>query len=360
MINPHVHCRDWEQAYKGQTIAHALTVAERTGVSAIIDPLNTNPSTSKFELVEKRLADAEKVKSRVFYGCLPVLTSNPNQIKEMVKTTRTFAFAQRTLNNSAVVGLKVFTDVFSDEELGTIMHTLVDENYSGVLVCHCEDKEKFKSQLWDPQNPISHSWARPEEAETAAIRKMVSLYSYMGFEGRLHIYHVSTPESLNVITQAKDRGIPITSEVTPHHCLLAAEDIPAGLEGLLFKVNPPLRPRKSQRQMLDLLKSGYLDSIGSDCAAHTAAEKTGKTFDAKGNPQYASGFPGQPFYPIFINYLKSEGFGNEQLHRLTHTNIERIFGIHVSPFGINQDLGLHKEYEVDVYKTIREKFAGIT
>lgn len=353
MINPHVHCRDWNQAYKGQTIAHALDVAEKTGVSAIIDPLNTNPPTSSFGVVEKRLTDAEKVKSRVFYGCLPVLTSDPDQIKDMILAANTFS--PGNLEWAAVVGLKLFTDVFSDEELQRIMRTLVNEDFRGVLVCHCEDREKFKSQLWDTQNPASHSWARPEEAEVSGILKMISLCPYMGFKGRLHIYHVSTPDSVDVIRRAKDSGIRITSELTPHHCLLSLEDIPADSNGLLFKVNPPLRPRSMQRQMLPLLKAGYIDSIGSDCAAHTLAEKTGKVLDAKGQPVYMSGFPGQPFYPHFINYLRKEGFKEEQLHMLTHTNIERIFGIQIPLSDRKPDLDLHKEYEVDVYKGVREK-----
>lgn len=353
MINPHVHCRDWNQAYKGQTIAHALDVAEKTGVSAIIDPLNTNPSTSSFGVVEKRLTDAEKVKSRVFYGCLPVLTSSPDQIKEMVKAAR--AFRPKNLENSAVVGLKLFTDSFSDEELQRIIQTLANEDFNRILVCHCEDRNKFKPQLWDPQNPASHSLARPEEAEVSAIQKIISLCLYTRFKGRLHIYHVSTPDSVDVIRRAKDNGIKITSELTPHHCLLAVEDIPTGLEGLLFKVNPPLRPRSIQRQMLPLLKAGYISCIGSDCAPHTFDEKTGKVLDAKGNSQYMSGFPGQPFYPHFINYLRKEGFGEKQLHRLTHINIERIFGIQIPSSDRKPDLNLHKEYEVDVYRKIRGK-----
>jgi len=352
MINPHVHCRDWAQSYK-ETIAHALSVAERTGVSAIIDPLNTDPSTSSLEVVEKRLIDAEKVKSRVFYGCLPVLTSSPDQIKEMLKATR--AFQAKNLENSAVVGLKLFTDSFSDEELQTIMQTLANEDFDRTLVCHCEDKNKFKPHLWNPQNPSSHSLARPEEAEVSAIQKIISLYSYTRFKGRLHIYHVSTPDSVDVIKHAKDNRIKITSELTPHHCLLAVEDIPAGLEGLLFKVNPPLRPRSIQRQMLPLLKAGYISCIGSDCAAHTFNEKTGKALDTKGNPQYMSGFPGQPFYPHFIDYLRKKGFGEEQLHKLTHANIEKIFGIQVPSSDKKPDLNLHKEYEVDVYENIRGK-----
>lgn len=70
MIDSHVHCRDWNQKHK-ESIDHALSVAERVGLSGII--------------VAKRLSDAEKADSNLFYGCLPVLTSEPEQIKGMVK-----------------------------------------------------------------------------------------------------------------------------------------------------------------------------------------------------------------------------------------------------------------------------------
>jgi dihydroorotase-like cyclic amidohydrolase len=76
MIDPHVHCRDWGQSYK-ETIAHALSVAERVGLSGIFDMPNTSPPINSRALIEKRLSDARGVSSPVFYGIYAYSTPFP-------------------------------------------------------------------------------------------------------------------------------------------------------------------------------------------------------------------------------------------------------------------------------------------
>jgi len=351
MIDPHVHCRDWTQGHK-ETIAHALSVAERTGLSGIFDMPNTNPPITSRELVEKRLNDAGKVNSPVFYGLYVGITSTPSQIREAVNLW--IEFFPKKEEKTGVVGLKMFAGhsvgnlgIIKEEEQRRVYDTLVKEGYFGVLAVHCEKEFLLKSDLWDPSSPASHSYARPPEAEVKSIEDQIQFAMDYQFKGRLHIVHTSFPTSVELIDNARKQGvIKVSCGLTPHHCCLDYESIPKSPEGLLYKVNPPLRDRSSVKGMLDLLKEGKIDWIETDHAPHTLKEKLEKP--------YMSGFPGLPHYPHFINFLRKEGFSNEQIRDLTHNNICNIFEFNLPESGKNPNLGLDTEYEVDVYKEKRQ------
>jgi dihydroorotase len=340
MIDPHVHCRDWDQKYK-ETIAHALDVAERAGISGIFDMPNTCPQMTSRQLVERRLADADKVGSPVFYGLYMGLTSSPSQVCSAVWTWRELF--------PRVVGLKMFAGesvgnlgITNLDEQRLVYETLAGEGYDGVLAVHCERKDLMKTSLWNPSDPKSHSFVRTIEAEVQAVKDQIEFARRYKFNGVLHIAHVSVPESVELIEGARKRGgINISCGLTPHHCCLNYESMPNSQEGLLFKVNPPLRDRNSAETMLQLLKDGKINWIETDHAPHTLAEKLG-------NP-YMSGFPGLPFYPHFIKYLGAQGFSEGQVRQLTHNNILNTFGFKIRELEREPDLNLHGEYEVDVY-----------
>ena len=355
MIDPHVHCRDWTQSHK-ETIEHALSVAERIGLSGIFDMPNTSPPITSRELIEKRLADADKVNSPVFYGIYAGLTSDKNQIKEVIKAWKELF--------PKVVGLKMFTvksgpsnlEVSKEDKQRLVYQTLAEEGYEGVLAVHCEKESLLKPGLWNPENPKSHSYARPPKSETRSIEDQLIFAADSEFRGKLHIAHVSVPESVELIEVSQRWSkVKVTCGVTPHHCLLNYESIPASQERLLYKVNPPLRGEKASKRMLELLREGKVDWIETDHAPHTLKEKRGEAFDEKGNPQYMSGFPGLPFYPRFLDFLRENGFSSEQIRNLTHDNIISTFGFNLPERNIIPNKSLHKEYEVDVYKNTRGK-----
>lgn len=348
MIDPHVHCRDWSQSYK-ETIEHALSVAERIGLSGIFDMPNTSPPINSRELVEKRLRDAEKVGSKVFYGLYVGLTSNPEQIKEAVRAWR--ALFPKSRDKVGVIGLKMFAGhsvgnlgIIKEEEQKLVYQTLAEENFDGVLAVHCEKESLLKKDLWNPLKPRTHSYARPPEAEVESVRDQINFASEFNFKGNLHILHVSVPESVLLVDEARGR-IKISCGLTPHHCLLNYDLIPESEEGILCKVNPPLRSQEDAEQMLAFLKQGKIDWIETDHAPHVLKDKL---------QEFMSGFPGLPFYPHFLSYLKKDGFTEEQIKNLTHENICKIFNLKLVELDIEPDLNLHNEYEVDVYKEARK------
>ncbi|HLL68436.1 MAG TPA: dihydroorotase [Micromonosporaceae bacterium] len=109
----------------------------------------------------------------------------------------------------------------------------------------------------------------PAAAEEAIIARDALLAGHVG--GRLHICHVSTAGSVEILRWAKGRGVRITAEVTPHHLLLTDERA-TGYDPV-FKVNPPLRESADARALCDALVEGVIDVVATDHAPHTVEDK---------------------------------------------------------------------------------------
>lgn len=110
---------------------------------------------------------------------------------------------------------------------------------------------------------------RPSAAEDIAVARDILLAEYTG--SAVHIAHISTKGSVELIRQAKRRGVAVTAEVTPHHLTLTDEAV-IGFD-VSAKVNPPLRPREHIDALLEGLKDGTIDAIASDHAPHAFEEK---------------------------------------------------------------------------------------
>ncbi|PZE77176.1 dihydroorotase [Curtobacterium sp. MCBD17_019] len=116
----------------------------------------------------------------------------------------------------------------------------------------------------------------PAVAEEAIIARDVLLADHVG--ARLHVCHVSTAGSVEVIRWAKSRGIAVTAEVTPHHLLLTEDLIAGGPDGVdgydaRYKVNPPLRRREDVEALRSALADGTIDIVATDHAPHTDEAK---------------------------------------------------------------------------------------
>jgi dihydroorotase len=109
----------------------------------------------------------------------------------------------------------------------------------------------------------------PAVAEEAIIARDVLLAQHVG--SRLHVCHVSTAGSVEVIRWAKSRGVDVTAEVTPHHLLLT-EDLVASYDPI-FKVNPPLRTADDVAALRAALADGTIDAIATDHAPHPHEDK---------------------------------------------------------------------------------------
>jgi dihydroorotase len=321
MIDPHVHLRDWDQNSK-ETLYHGLRTAVQAGISGVFDMPNTAPPLISRDKIETRLADAaaarEKVEietgKKIFYGLYGGLTADEKQIKEVVT-------AHRELFPS-VVGLKLFSvhstgnmGITSKSQQKNIFSVLASEGYRGVLAVHCEKHELLRPDLWDSDDPHSHSNARPPEAEATSIQEIIDTAAEVGFSGTLHICHISTPQSLVSIEAARENTpITITCGITPHHALL---DTSFPQTGNVLKVNPPLRDSLLRKKLFQALVEGRIDWIESDHAPHGIEEKRAG----------ASGIPGIAGYLLLVRELLTGGVSRESIRALTIDNVYRVFNL---------------------------------
>ncbi|WP_326821396.1 dihydroorotase [Streptosporangium sp. NBC_01756] len=114
----------------------------------------------------------------------------------------------------------------------------------------------------------------PAVAEEAIIARDCLLAAHVG--SRLHICHLSTAGSVEIVRWAKSKGWDVTAEVTPHHLLLTddlVEDSPVGSYNPIYKVNPPLRTRADVAALREALADGTIDCVATDHAPHPLEDK---------------------------------------------------------------------------------------
>ncbi len=343
-IDPHVHCRDWEQAYK-ETIEHTLHVAEKAGFTAILDMPNTKPPVTTKERVLERLAIAKRANSPVLYGTHMMLTSSPEQIKRAVQAYRDLEYDFGS-DFRYLSGFKYYAahsvgtiKVSKQDQQQRIFKTLAEEGYDGVLVVHCEKESCMHPALWNPEKPITHALARPAESELHSLEDQISYAKEYHFKGTLHIAHISVPEAVRKINSEKN--LKITCGVTPHHCLLDLEALEKP-EGIMMKINPPLRSPSMKKEMIELLKQGMITWIETDHAPHTLNEKI--------RPPYLSGITGLQKYPKFIHWLTTQGLNHEHIKKITFEAIALTYGFNIQPRTCIPYKNLEHEYLFDPYE----------
>lgn len=145
------------------------------------------------------------------------------------------------------------------------------KTFDGVVAQHAQDPRLTEDAQMNEGALSSRlglaGW--PAVAEEAIIARDVLLAEHVG--SRLHVCHVSTAGSVEVLRWAKQRGVPVTAEVTPHHLLLT-EELIAGYDPV-YKVNPPLRSREDVEALRQAVADGTIDAIATDHAPHPREDK---------------------------------------------------------------------------------------
>jgi dihydroorotase len=149
---------------------------------------------------------------------------------------------------------------------GVISQHSQDPHLAGPAAC-CHEGE-LSGRLGLP------GW--PGVAEEVIVARDVMLARHTG--SRVHVAHVSTAGSLEVIRWAKAQGIDVTAEVTPHHLLLTTDLL--GQYDPVYKVNPPLRPDEDVAALRDALADGTIDAVATDHAPHARHDKEHAFVDA--------------------------------------------------------------------------------
>jgi dihydroorotase len=145
------------------------------------------------------------------------------------------------------------------------------------IIDHCEDKTLSGNGIINEGQMSAKLGLKgiPAAAEEVMVARDLNLVKLT--RPRLHIAHVSTKGSMELIRRAREEGISVTTEVTPHHLTLTEERIMAKASNEPFdtnaKVNPPLRTKEDVQALIKGLRDGVIDAIATDHAPHTLADK---------------------------------------------------------------------------------------
>jgi dihydroorotase len=141
---------------------------------------------------------------------------------------------------------------------------------------HCQDDSLTQGAVMNEGKMSTRLGLRgwPHTAEDIIVARNVILSEYTG--AHIHLQHISSRYSVGIIRRAKERGVKVSAEATPHHIALTDESLATYDPN--FKMNPPLRTEEDRRELIAGLRDGTLDCISTDHAPHTDYEKD-KEFD---------------------------------------------------------------------------------
>ena len=276
-----LHCHLREPGYEDQeTIATGTRAAAIGGFTTVCAMPNTNPATDSWGAVEFVLRKArDEGAVRVLpIGCV-TKASKGEELAEMWE-----------LSHAGVVG---FSDDGRPVADSNIMRQALSYSSSQGLpvINHCEVSELFEGGAMNEGWVSNRLGIRgiPNSAEEIMAARDIALTELT--RGRLHLAHVSSAGTLDLVRRAKERGINVTCEVTPHHLTLSDEVIlghrngGAPFEALTSraydtraKVNPPLRGTADVEAMIEGLRDGVIDFVATDHAPHNQVKKL-CTFD---------------------------------------------------------------------------------
>ena len=278
-IDLHAHLREPGQEHK-ETIASGTRAAAKGGFTTVCAMPNTEPPIDSPELIEFVMRGGA---SGASVHVLPIGTITVGRAgRELADLTALAAAGAALLSDdgSAVADDDIMRAAFVESaRLGLpLSQHSEDPEVIGNAVVHAGEAAR---ELGLP--------AAPAEAETSIVERDLRLVAETG--GRLHVAHVSTAGAVHLLRDAKERGLPVTSEVTPHHLTLTDRALlgergpqygwPNGpVADTSLRVNPPLRPEEHVNALVDALREGMIDTIATDHAPHSAQDKDGRFVDA--------------------------------------------------------------------------------
>ena len=269
LVDLHTHLREPGRE-DAETIASGSAAAAIGGFTAILAMANTTPVTDTAEAAE-RVLDLGRLAALVDVQPVGAVTKGlaGQELAELALMARSRAW------------VRVFSDDGNCVHDARVMRRALEyvKAFDGVVSQHAQDPNLADQSACCHEGELSgrlglRGW--PAVAEEIVVARDVMLARHTG--SRVHIAHVSTAGSVEVIRWAKAQGIQVTSEVTPHHLMLTT-DLLAGYDPT-FKVNPPLRPSEDVEALRVALADGTIDAVATDHAPHARHDKEHAFIDA--------------------------------------------------------------------------------
>jgi allantoinase len=315
LVDTHVHINepgrtDWEG------FDTATRAAAAGGITTLVDmPLNSRPATTDVAgLEEKRAASAGQLSVDVgFWG--GVVPGNASELEPLAR--------------AGVLGFKCFlvpsgVDEFphvAEEDLRSALPLLARLKLP--LLVHAELPSELRAPAAsaDPQRYRTWLESRPERSETAAAALLVSLAEE--YRAHVHVVHVSSPGTADLILRARARGVPVSCETCPHYLTFCDRDVPDG--GTAFKCAPPLRRDVDREGLWSALVEGTIQLVASD---HSPAPPSMKQLESGDFLAAWGGIASlQLGLPVVWTGARARGIGVDALARWMSTAPAALAGL---------------------------------
>lgn len=309
LIDMHVHLREPGYEHK-ETIRTGAMAAARGGFTTICPMPNTNPSTDNPERV-KFVVDKAEAEAPVHV--LPVGAVTIGQAGAEMTDIAGMAKAGAigiSEDGKSVMNAALYREAMKEAAKNHIL-----------VMAHCEDKNLVGKGALNAGKKAEENGVPgiTNAVEDVIVARDILLAKETG--AKLHLCHCSTKDSVRMLKEAKEDGLPVTGEVCPHHFAMTEDEIVAGDAN--YKMNPPLRTAEDVKALKEGLRDGVFDVIATDHAPHHADEKK------KSIQEAPFGIVGsETAVALTITHLVEQGYLTPyQMAEKMSTNPARILGI---------------------------------
>jgi dihydroorotase len=317
LIDMHVHLREPGEEYK-ETIETGCRAAAAGGFTAVACMPNTTPVNDCQSVTRFILEKSENAYARVY----PV-----GAISKGLQGESLAEFGE--MKQAGAVAVTDDGNPVTDSQL---MRRALEyaSSHNVMVISHSEDYSLSRNGAMNEGFNSTSMGLKgiPHIAEEVMVYRDLALAEYTGCP--LHLAHISTKESINLIRLAKQKGSPVTAETAPHYFSLTEEAVKD--YNTNAKMNPPLRTQKDLEEVIKALSDGTIDVIATDHAPHSILEKDIE-FD-----QAANGIIGlETAVPLALALFRKGHIDAARLVELMSTNPAKILGVKGGSLSIGAD-----------------------
>ena len=306
-VDVHVHLREPGYGYK-ERIATGTMAAARGGYTTVCSMPNLNPVPDCVEnlKVQQDIIDSDAKIEVLPYAAITISRKG-----------------EELIDMASLVGkVCAFSDDGSGVQVDGMMERAMTEavKHDLLIAAHCEVEDLLKGgYIHDGEYAKAHGHKGIcSESEWEQVKRDIEIAERLGC--RYHVCHISTKETVQLVREAKARGVKVTCETGPHYLIFTDMDLQ---EDARWKMNPPLRSAEDRAALIEGIKDGTIDMIATDHAPHSIEEKS------RGLKDSAMGIVGleTAFAALNTHLVRKGVISMERLVELMSLNPRKVFRI---------------------------------
>ena len=306
-VDVHVHLREPGYGYK-ERIATGTMAAARGGYTTVCSMPNLNPVPDSVEnlKVQQDIIDSDAKIEVLPYAAITIGRKGEELVDVAALHDKVCAFS----------------DDGSGVQVDGMMERAMSEavKHDALIAAHCEVEELLKGgYIHDGEYARQHNHKGIcSESEWEQVKRDIEIAEKLGCH--YHVCHISTKETVELVRQAKARGVKVTCETGPHYLIFTDMDLE---EDARWKMNPPLRSAEDRAALIEGIKDGTIDMIATDHAPHSIEEKS------RGLKDSAMGIVGleTAFAALNTHLVKKGIITLEHLVKIMSINPRKVFRI---------------------------------